>query len=145
MWKKIGITLITLIVLAGIGTGIYFAVKAARDNVSQTGTYQEIQFLEDNYAEGEQIVLRAKFQDDKEFSAIKYSIDSGEEKTFESVTGKAADNENLDVKNGEFFIDSGIETIDTTGLKVGTHVLQIYTMQDNVQILQTEHIFTIKA
>ena len=145
MWKKIGIAVLVLVLLAGIGTGIYFIVKASQDNAKSAEVYQEIDFLEDSYTEGEKIVLRAKFQDDKAFTSIKYSIDSGEEKALESTTGETADNEDLDGKNGDFYIDSGIETLDTTGLKTGTHVLQIYTVQDNVQILQYEHIFTIKA
>lgn len=145
MWKKIGIAVLVLVLLAGIGTGIYFIVKASQENAKPAEVYQEIDFLEDSYIAGEKIVLRAKFQDDKAFTSIKYSIDSGEEKALESTTGETADNEDLDGKNGEFYIDSGIETLDTTGLKTGTHVLQIYTVQDNVQILQYEHIFTIKA
>lgn len=145
MWKKIGIAVLVLVLLAGIGVGTYFIVDAVRGENEPQGSYHEIDFLEDSYTEGEKIVLRAKFQDDKAFTSIKYSIDSGEEKALESTTGETADNEDLDGKNGDFYIDSGIETLDTTGLKTGTHVLQIYTVQDNVQILQYEHIFTIKA
>ena len=145
MWKKIGIAVLVLVLLAGVGVGTYFIVDAVRGENEPKSAFQKIEFLEDSYTEGEQIVLRAKFQDDEKFSAIKYSIDSGEEKTLESTTGETADNEDFDAKNGEFYIDSGIETIDTTGMKAGTHVLQIYTVQDNVQTLQYEHIFTIKA
>lgn len=141
--KKIGIALIVLVVLAGISTGIYFGVKASKEEKQADEIYYNLDYIEDQYVAGDMIVLRVSAQDDKAFTAMKYSIDSGEEKTLTVTTGKTEGNSKLDVKNGEYFIDTGIEVIDSTGLKTGTHVLQVYTMQDTTKILIFEKVFKI--
>lgn len=143
MWKKIGIAVLVLVLLAGAATGIYFGVTAAQEAKEPKGIHYTMDYMEDEYVIGDKMVLRITAQDDVAFTSMKYTIDSGEDESLTVTTGETAENTKLDEKDGKYFIDTGIEVINTTGMKAGTHVVQIYVVQDTTQILLVEKVFKL--
>ena len=131
MWKKVLIGILIVVVLAGIGVGIYFGVKAAKDKKTPDGVVYSHNYLEDTYFVGEKMPVEIVAQDKTAFTAMSYTIDSGEQTTFETTKGESENNPQLDKKNGEFFIDSGVQVIDISELNIGTHVLKVYITQES--------------
>lgn len=140
MWKKIGIALLVIVILAGIGTGVYFIVQASR---TTEGEYHQEKYLEAEYIAGEKIVFNSISQSDSAYTAMKYTIDSGEEIAVDTQKGETKNNAELDAKNGEYYISSGTQTIETTELKAGTHVLTFYVYHDTTRVILFEHVFKI--
>lgn len=140
MWKKIGIAVLVLVLLAGVSTGIYFIVKNEK---APTGEYNHMQYLEDEYVVGEKIVFNFVSQSDSAYTAMKYTINSGDEIAVETQKGETKNDAKLDAKNGEYYISSGTQTIETTELKAGTHVLTFYVYHDTTRVIAYEHVFKI--
>ncbi len=143
MWKKILIGIVVVILLAGIGVGTFFIVKSVKDKKTPDGVVYSYRYLEDEYFAGEKMVLEVVAQDKTAFTAMKYTIDSGEETTLKATTGESKNNPQIEEKNGEFYIDSGVQVIDISALDVGTHVIKISVAHDTTQILLFEFVFKI--
>lgn len=74
---------------------------------------------------------------------MKYAIDSGEEKSLDVTVGETKNNPDLNKKHGDYYIDSGTQTIETTSLQAGTHVLTVYVYHDTTRVILFEHVFKI--
>lgn len=144
MWKKVLIGILIVVVLAGIGVGIFFGVKAAKDKKPVNGENFSTDYLEDEYVKGEKIVLKTVSQSDKAYTSMKYAIDSGEEKSLDVTVGETKNNAELNAKKGDYYIDSGTQTIETTDLQAGTHVLTVYVYHDTTRVILFEHVFKVK-
>ena len=142
-WKKVGIAVLVLVILAGIGVGTFFIVKAVKNKKTPDGVVYSYRYIEDEYFAGEKMVLEVVAQDKTAFTAMKYTIDSGEETTLKATTGESKNNPQIEEKNGEFYIDSGVQVIDISALDVGTHVIKISVTHDTTQILLFEFVFKI--
>lgn len=142
-WKKILIGIVVVVLLAGIGVGTYFIVKSVKDKKTPDGVVYSYRYLEDEYFAGEKMVLEVIAQDKTAFTAMKYTIDSGEETTLKATTGESKNNPQIEEKNGEFYIDTGVQVIDISALDVGTHVIKISVTHDTTQILLFEFVFKI--
>jgi len=140
LWKKILIGIIVVILLAGIGVGTYFIIEATRTN---DGEYHKEQYLEEEYKVGEKIVFKTVSQSDKAYTSMKYAIDSGEETALTATMGETKNNPDLNKKHGDYYIDSGTQTIETTDLQSGTHVLTVYVYHDTTRVILFEHVFKI--
>lgn len=140
MWKKILIGVLVVAILACIGVGVYFIVQATRTN---DGEYHTEQYLEKEYKKGEKIVFKSVSQSDKEYTSMKYAIDSGEEQDLDVTVGETKNNTELNKKNGDFYIDSGTQAIETGNLQAGTHVLTVYVYHDTTRVILFEHVFKI--
>ena len=75
MWKKVLIGILIVVVLAGIGVGIYFGVKAAKDKKTPDGVVYSHNYLEDTYFVGEKMPVEIVAQDKTAFTAMSYTID----------------------------------------------------------------------
>ena len=142
-WKKVGIAVLVLVILAGIGVGTFFIVKAVKNKKTPDGVVYSYRYIEDEYFAGEKMVLEVVAQDKTAFTSMKYTIDSGEETTLKATTGESKNNPQIEEKNGEFYIDSGVQVIDISALDVGTHVIKISVTHDTTQILLFEFVFKI--
>ena len=142
-WKKVGIAVLVLVILAGIGVGTFFIVKAVKNKKTPDGVVYSYRYLEDEYFAGEKMVLEVIAQDKTAFTAMKYTIDSGEETTLKATTGETKDNAELNAKKGDYYIDSGTQTIETMDLQAGTHVLTVFVYHDTTRVILFEHVFKI--
>lgn len=144
MWKKVIIGILIVVILAGIGVGIYFGVSAKKKNDSAVdGEVFQTLYLQDEYVKGEKIVFKTVSQADKAYTSMKYAIDSGEETALTVKTGETKDNDALDAKDGDYYVDSGVQTLETTDLQVGTHVLTVYVYHDTTRVILFEHILKV--
>ena len=112
-------------------------------NRSDEDEYHKEQYLEEEYKVGEKIVFKTVSQSDKAYTSMKYAIDSGEEKSLDVTVGETKNNPDLNKKHGDYYIDSGTQTIETTSLQAGTHVLTVYVYHDTTRVILFEHVFKI--
>lgn len=144
-WKKILIGIVVVVLLAGIGVGTYFIVKSVKDKKTPDGVVYSNKYLEDTYFVGEKMPVEIIAQDKTAFTAMSYTIDSGEQTTFETTKGESENNPQLDKKNGEFYIDTGVQVLDISELNIGTHVFKVYITHDATQSFLFEHVFKVIA
>ena len=144
-WKKVLIGILIVVVLAAIGVGTFFIVKSVKDKKTPDGVVYSHNYLEDTYFVGEKMPVEIVAQDKTAFTAMSYTIDSGEQTTFETTKGESENNPQLDKKNGEFYIDTGVQVIDISELNIGTHVFKVYITHDATQSFLFEHVFKVIA
>ena len=119
----IGILLVVIGALAavGIGMGIKSCNEKAEENKHNITCERTL--LEDKYAVGDTIMFRYAVTADVELVSLVYKINADEEVAMSVKTALTEDVE--DAKgDGEYYIDSGVEMIDTTDMKAGYYTIQ---------------------
>lgn len=139
--KKIIVAVIAAIlilaVIAGIGVGGYFLVKKIRDKkTTGTGIKYEISYLEKEYVRGSDLVFKVVAKDKSELSAVKFTIDNGEEQATTTKTTKGDD----DV----YTIDTGAEVFSLSSVAAGEHIITFYVYAGETRTkLGSAWVFTI--
>lgn len=130
--KKAFAVLAGILAVAAAAIGIAFGVKSCQTEKSEEGNVNfSIEYLNDNYAAGDTAVFRIKAYSDVEPSSIVYTFDNGEERTLTSKVGETSEDEK---DLGKYFIDSGTETLDLTGVSVGEHLIKFYVYEGETRI-----------
>ena len=135
--------LVAIIAIGAVVAGVIWAVQANKNKNKVDGIYIAERLMEDEYAQGEDIAVRFVFQSDKEFTALKYVLDNGEEQEITMKKGVSKEKSGLDEKNGEYYASTGLLVIDASGLAQGTHLFKVYVQQDTVTTLTIDVVFTI--
>lgn len=125
MWLVVLAIVLTIGATLGATFGIYSCVKNKKDT-AKNGIKYEIQYLQSEYRTGEDLVIKIKAYCDKELTAIKYSIDNGNETDFTVVKYKTPESEK---KNGENCIDTGAEVLSLSSLTGDTHLITFYVYE----------------
>ena len=138
-----------LIAVLAIGAVVTTVVLLVKNNNSSKKTAEGIYIAEamidDEYDKGDDMFMRFTFQDDKEFTAIKYAINNGEEQTVNMKAGSTEDNKKLDVNNGEFYASTGTICISTTELPEGVNLFKLWVTQGDVTTLVYDGTFKLVA
>ena len=146
--KKILIGILVGILIAGVIVGAGFGINAAvKANKKVEGVKVVETLLEDEYKSGDKAAYKLTLQaDDAAITSVKYRIDSGTETSVSNATtGETKDNKKLNVKNGKYYLDTGVQTLELTSLSVGTHVIEFIQYQGETTKIVHTHIFKIVA
>lgn len=132
MKKKMLLAIVLSVILAiGATVGGIFAYKAIKKNVANKADNDvkyEIMYLEDEYDAGDKLVFRIKAYGAKELTAIKYTIDNGEEIEIACKAGKTPE---ADKNKGENIVDTKTVVVDLAGLKSDDHLIAFYVYEGN--------------
>lgn len=137
--------LVALIAVAAVATTIVLVVKKNTESKKVEGIYIAEKMIDEEYDKGDDMFVKFVFQADKEFTAIKYTINNGEEQTVSLKSGATEDNKKLDVKNGEFYASTGTICIKTTELPEGINLFKIWVVQGDVTTLVFNSTFELVA
>ncbi len=133
--KRFLVILVSLLVALAIGLGVFFVVDSCQnkkdDGENKHNVAFEQEFLEETYAQGDLIMLRGIATADVEFTGMTYTINNASEVSMTVKSGESADVEDELPGNGKFYVDSGIEMIDTTDMEVGYYVLAFYAQDED--------------
>ncbi len=145
--KKFLIGLIIALLIVGIAVGAVFGIKALKekDTAKDDVNIEYVNQIRDKYTVGGKIVYNMNLQDDKEITAVKYTIDHGEEVTIDGSAGLTEGNEDYDQSKGDYYYETGDQIISLTDLEEGTHVLTFYMYQDTVRTEISVHTFKLTA
>ena len=145
--KKILIGILVGILIAGAIVGAGFGINAAvKKNKKVDGVKVTETLLEEQYKSGEKAAFKLTLQADEAITSVKYRIDSGEETSVtNATTGETKDNKKLNVKNGKYYLDTGVQTLELTSLSVGTHVIEFIQYQGETTKIVHTHVFKITA
>ena len=145
--KKTLIGILVGILIAGAIVGAGFGINAAvKANKKVEGVKVVETLLEDEYKSGGKAAYNLTLQADKAITSVKYRVDSGEETSITNVTtGETKNNKKLNEKNGKYYAETGVQTLELTNLSVGTHVIEFIQYQGETSVIVHTHIFKIVA
>lgn len=125
----IGILVALLIVSLGVGT--FFGVKAIKEKKS-TDTVSEISLLEDKYTQGDNILFKILVNSEKEFVSLSYQFNNESEVPVKNaIKGENSEEDTKHKLNdAKYFIDSGVQIIDSSDLAVGSYILTVYAYDE---------------
>ncbi|MBQ8427181.1 MAG: hypothetical protein IJX16_05435 [Clostridia bacterium] len=131
--KKIIVFILSALILIGAVVGIILIAsncnsKKANEENKET---RVIKYLKDDstYVIGEKIVFEIECTSDKELTSLVYKINNGAGVSVASATGETENNENDIEGSGKYFLDSGVEFIDTSTMSEGYYTI-VFEIKD---------------
>ncbi len=148
--KKILFWVVIAIIAVGVVVGAVFGIRALVNNNKNNKTDEDVSIeyvyeIRDKYKVGDNIIYNMTMQDDTTITALKYTIDHGEEIVVDGVAGEVKDNEDYSASDGAYYYETGDQLISLEGLSEGTHVLTFYMYQDTVRTEISVHTFKLIA
>ena len=142
--KKFFIGLLIVIIILGAALGIVLGVKSCNKN--ENNIESEFSLFEEKYAIGDIVMFRYVVTSDVELTRIVYVLNNGSEVEMTVKTGLTKDLENAP-GDGKYYIDTGIEMIDTESMTVGNYVVKAYAYDadENKYNFDTPHVFELVA
>ena len=143
--KKFLIGLLAVVLILGAALGIVLGVRSCNDKNENNIEY-ELTLIEDKYAVGDIVMFRYVVTADVELTKMVYILNDGSEVEMTVKTGKTEDLEDAP-GDGEFYIDTGVEMIDTADMNVGNFVFKAYAYdaEENKYNFDTPHVFELVA
>ena len=124
--KKVIIGILIVVVLALASVGIVIGVRSCKDKVDGKNVIQsERTLIESKYAIGDIAMFRIRATSDVEMTRMTYKLNNGNEVELTVKTGLSEDMEDSFGK-GKYFIDTGVEMIDTATMTAGNYVIAWY-------------------
>lgn len=139
--KKVIIAIIVVLVIAGIGFGIFAGVQScnAGSGVQSVDVSAKTQSrftqLESEYAIGDPIAFRVEVTSNTKFTKMTYSLNNGVDVSVTVKTGETQEMGNP-FGNGKYFIDSGTEIIESDNLTAGYYTLVVKVHDDEGTTVQ---------
>lgn len=121
--KKVIIFILILLLGAGAAFGISMAVKSCSDKENKVAA--KVSLLEDEYAIGDIVTFRVEATSDVELVSMTYVLNAGTEQSMTVKTGTAEELD-INVGNGKYGIDTGVEMIDTADMAAGNYIIAFY-------------------
>lgn len=137
-----------ILAVVGAVIGISLAKKNDDANAGELAKYSAVEYFETSQDKEQPAVLRAWAVGEEQFTKITYQIDTENEVTVSTAKYDKA-SEDWAKYDDDFedmnYIDSGVITIDLSGLSEGKHILQVYVYSgSSVSECICEKIFTIQ-
>lgn len=124
--KKFLAIILVILLVCGIGCGAYFGIKACNNEKStdiNNTTYNET-MLEEKYTVGDMVIFNFYAYSDIEFVGITYKINNGQEQNITGFkTGSAEEHKNYDGEEGDYYIDTTAQIIDTSAMTPGYYTI----------------------
>ena len=142
--KKFFIGLLIVIIILGAALGIVLGVKSCNKNENNIDS--EFSLFEEKYAIGDIVMFRYIVTSDVELTRMVYVLNNGSEVEMTIKTGLTDDLENAP-GDGKYYIDTGVEMIDTESMTVGNYVVKAYAYdaQENKYNFDKPHVFELVA
>lgn len=127
--KKIILWIVIAVIAIGAALGVFFTIRhyVKKDENPTNQTYR-VDYLNSNktYVVGESIIFRVLYSSDVKMSSMTYVMNNAEEESLTVKTGESVDADET-VGNGKFYVDTGAEVIETTGMAPGIYTFVFYT------------------
>ncbi len=139
----IGILLVVIGALAAVGIGM--AIKSCNEKAEENknNITCTVTLLEDEYAKGDTVMFRCEVTADVELTSLVYVLNADDDVAVTVKTALTEDVENAK-GDGEYYIDSGVEMIDTTDMNVGNYSIQFYGLDAEGTRYEVSDVFNFK-
>lgn len=125
MKKGLFWTFVAIVLALVIGVGVLVGVNSCggkKQSVGENNTVYQVEGLKDKYTVGKTIYFSVLITSDIELKNVTYTLNNGEETLLEAETGLNADRKEDKLGTGKYYIDTGIQVIDTSSMPAGYYV-----------------------
>lgn len=131
--KKILIIILAVVIAVGAAVGIGIGVKSCNDKkaaqAEAASTTYSTEYLKEEYTIGDTIAFRMYVSSPTRFESMTFVLNNSAEEQVVCKKGELA--------SGKFYIDSDVETIDTSAMEEGYYTLVFYVYEYETQ---TRHV-----
>ena len=120
IWIIVTVALALCIAIAGI-VG-FSSCNRSSVSVGENNTVSKVEGLKDKYTVGKSIYFSVLITSDVELKNVTYTLNNGSETLLEAETGLNADRGEDKLGTGKYYIDTGIQVIDTSSMPAGYYV-----------------------
>lgn len=144
--KKL-IIILAIIIIAGIGVGVFFGVKSC--NQKKELFEADMSILQEEYKVGEKIYFDYRIYSDSKLKSLTYTINNGDEKTISNAkfgeTGELKENKS----KRKYYADTRIVEIETGELKAGWYTISFFgyeeTTNKRLELTKEPYIFKLSV
>ncbi len=150
--KKIFWIIIAILIVVGGVVGTILIVDSCNSKKADDANKETrvIKYLENDstYVIGERIVFEVQCTSDKELTSLVYVLNNGAEVSVASTTGETKYIEDDIEGSGKYFLDSGVEFLDTSEMSAGFYTI-VFKIKDaegtSYTVNQKPILFTLVA
>lgn len=140
--KKALIIIISIVLLACIIGGIVWGVSSCKKAKEESPVNVNLTLMEDEIAQGDMQLFKIVAFSDVKLTAIVYKLNNGSEVSTTVKTGESKEHDEYKVGVGKYYIDTGVEIIQTGSLSIGSQIFEAfaYDEEGTRYILSTEPV-----
>lgn len=144
--KKVLIGILVILVAVLSALGIAIGVKSCSDKTTENknNITAEVSLLDEKYAIGDIVMFRYVVTSDVELTKMTYVLNNGTEVVMTVKTGEASELEDK-VGSGKYYIDTGVEMINTEDMTAGNYVIKAYAFdaEETRYDFDVAHVFEL--
>ena len=128
--RKVILGLLAIVLVALMTLVVVSCVPSCKNDNANNAIVSELTLIEDTYAIGDIAMFRVRATSDIEMTRVTYKLNNGNEIEV-SVKKGLAKNMSGKFGDGTYYIDTGVEMLDTAKMPAGNYVIAWYIYDDN--------------